>query len=93
MEKKTRESDVNFSEMYPNGYTSFYDQPDLFADPPFDELAHKIFLAVASYAVERGYDMSKRRLAMHSMFGNVQYENSIHAMHTIPIRLSAAFIM
>lgn len=84
MELETRKSAANFSEMYPNGYTTFYDHPDLFAIPPFDELAQKIFIAVASYAGERGYDMSKRRLAMHSMFGNVQFENSLHAMHHHP---------
>lgn len=84
MEETARLSSENYSENYPSGYTTYFEQPTLFAEPPFDQLAEFIFRAGTEFAAERGYDMSKCRLAMTSMWGNVQYENGIHALHHHP---------
>ena len=84
MEGDARRSSENYSENYPRGYTTYFDRPTLFAEPPFDQLAELIFRAATEFAIERGYDMAKRRLAMTAMWGNVQFENGIHALHHHP---------
>ena len=84
MEETARKSSENYSDNYPSGYTTYFDRPTLFADPPFDQLADVVFRAATEYAAERGYDMTRCRLAMTSMWGNVQYKNGIHALHHHP---------
>ncbi len=81
MEAAARRKGVEFGENYPNGYTTYFDNPRLFDTPPFDRLASYLFLIANDFAVERGYDMSKRELVMTQMFANVQHENSYHPYH------------
>ena len=80
-ESQARREGADFGENYPNGYTTYFDPQNLFETRPFDELARYILTVAQDFAAERGYDLSKRRLVMTQMFGNVQYQNSYHPYH------------